>query len=80
MLPPTSLTVPKKLEDLGDQVVPNAEAGTEHPVIVHNRLEEWLHAPSDAPLFRYRGNHKNGNREISQTNSNVIENNLIVLD
>ncbi len=43
----------KKIEDLGDQVVPKAEQGSESPVVEKNNLDEYYRCRLDAPIFRY---------------------------
>jgi hypothetical protein len=55
----------KKIEDLGDQGVPQGKRSNKRPVIVHNGLDEYYRSRVDAPVIRYNNtNTDNNNNNI----------------
>jgi len=81
----------KKIEDLGDQVVPQAKRGIKRPVIEHNGFDDYYRSRLDAPIFRYtnsnnnnnnnnKNSHNNVDRQTSGTNVNGSQIDLIVIE
>jgi molecular chaperone DnaK (HSP70) len=81
----------KKIEDLGDQGVPQGKRSNKRPVIVHNGLDEYYRSRVDAPVIRYNNtntdnNNNNSNnagnddRQTSQANSDGSQNDPIFVE
>ena len=73
----------KKIEDLGDQVVPQGKRSNKRPVIVHCGLDAYYRSRVDAPVIRYNNtNDDNGNedRQTSQAGLDGSQDNPIFVE